>query len=595
MDALRPSVTERVLGSSTFGKYRLIAELGAGGMANVFLAVMRGGRGFNKLVVLKVPRDTILEDPGLLAMFLDEARLAARLNHRNVVQTYEVFEEAGRDVIVMEYLDGQTLNEVLVHGRRASRVLPVGMHLRVIVEALNGLHYAHELKDFNGRALDLVHRDVSPHNIFITADGQVKMLDFGVAKAAISTHQTQVGTFKGKVRYMPPEQFAGAPVDRRTDIFAMGAVLWEAAVGKRLWQGVPEADVVQKVVNKEIPMPRDVAPDVDERLDAIVRKALAYHAKDRYATCLELKTDLDAYLDTQPVKYSVADVSGFVTTLFADTQARRRAIIEDQLNRASLESTGDYHVLPASALPMAPPSLNGLTSLSGVTPTPSPSPAANFNLSQTVNETGPMKATAVTSTAPPAKKSPAMFLVLGGVAIVVLGVAAFAGLRGTKEAPAEQKPVAAVTAPTTTPADHATTPTTPANAEMRLVLEAFPKDAKLFLDDQPLASNPITKTVPKDGASHTLRAEAKGYATKSQTLQFDADKSEISLALEKDGKTAAPAVVQWQPAPAKPQVTPAASPVAPSPAKPSAAQPTHEPAAPPGRPKRPDRAIDDKL
>src|SRR5260370_910736 len=187
------------------GKYKLLAELGRGGMANVYLAVARGPSGFNKLVVLKCLRSDLASDTELLAMFLDEARLAARLNHPHVVQTYEVGEYVGRPVIVMEYLEGQVLSS-LVQRAQSNNALPLSLHLRVIIDALEGLHHAHELTDYDGKPLGLVHRDISPQNVFVTFDGHVKVLDFGIAKAATSQSQTATGILKGKVKYMAPEQ-----------------------------------------------------------------------------------------------------------------------------------------------------------------------------------------------------------------------------------------------------------------------------------------------------------------------------------------------------------------------------------------------------
>src|SRR5689334_3257328 len=192
-------------GANSLGKYRLIAELGHGGMAEVYLAVVRGPAGFNKLVVVKQIRPQLAEDPEFLAMFLDEARLAARLSHPNVVQTNEVGQEGERHFLAMEYLDGQPLSRINQRlGPKGG--LPLVMHLRVIADLLGGLHYAHELSDYDGTPLGVVHRDVTPHNIFITYDGVVKVVDFGIAKARDALTLTKVGIIKGKIAYMAPEQ-----------------------------------------------------------------------------------------------------------------------------------------------------------------------------------------------------------------------------------------------------------------------------------------------------------------------------------------------------------------------------------------------------
>src|SRR5262245_17105669 len=217
-------------------RYHPIAELGQGGMADVLLAMMQGAAGFRKLVVLKRLRPNLADDAELLAMFSDEARLAARLNHPNVVQTYEVGYDAGRHFIAMEWLDGQPLHRLL-KAAWAYDALPLDVHLFILCEALRGLHYAHELQDFDGTRLEVVHRDVSPQNVFLTYEGQVKLVDFGVAKAHARSTDTQVGVVKGKVAYMAPEQALGCPVDRRADVFSVGVMLWEAVARRRLWRG----------------------------------------------------------------------------------------------------------------------------------------------------------------------------------------------------------------------------------------------------------------------------------------------------------------------------------------------------------------------
>src|SRR4051794_26091703 len=196
------------MAESLFGKYRLIAELGHGGMADVFLAVARGPIGFNKLLVVKRLKANLVDEPEYVAMLGDEARLAARLNHPNVVQTNEVGQEGDQYFIAMEYLDGQPLHRVLTRSEKKER-MPLAMHLRIVCDVLSGLHYAHELADFDGSPLNVVHRDVTPQNIFVTYDGQVKLVDFGIAKASGRDGETKTGIVKGKVTYMGPEHAMG--------------------------------------------------------------------------------------------------------------------------------------------------------------------------------------------------------------------------------------------------------------------------------------------------------------------------------------------------------------------------------------------------
>ncbi|MEO7327337.1 MAG: serine/threonine-protein kinase, partial [Minicystis sp.] len=220
-------------------RYQVITTLGQGGMARVLLTMSRGPAGVTKLLVVKELKDELKSDPEFVTMFLDEARIAARLNHPNVIQTYEVGNDGEHPFIVMEYLEGQALSAVL--GRVGRKNLPLGLHLYALSQTAAGLHYAHELKGFDGAPLGLVHRDVSPHNVFVTYDGRVLLVDFGIAKAADSAGLTRAGVFKGKLGYAAPEQLEGkGNIDRRADVFALGAMLWEAIAMRRLTYGEPE-------------------------------------------------------------------------------------------------------------------------------------------------------------------------------------------------------------------------------------------------------------------------------------------------------------------------------------------------------------------
>ena len=217
--------------TTAFGKYQLFASLGRGGMADVFLAVARGQMGFNKLAVVKRLRQVLAEEPAFRTMFLDEARLAARLGHPNIVHTYEVGEQNGVYFIAMEYLEGQSLNKVLKEALRRQEALEPEVGARIIADALGGLSYAHTLGDYDGRPLEIIHRDVSPHNIFVTYDGHTKLVDFGIAKAALSSTETEVGVLKGKVAYMSlSKPWAGASTSAPT------SSRWASSCG-RSWHG----------------------------------------------------------------------------------------------------------------------------------------------------------------------------------------------------------------------------------------------------------------------------------------------------------------------------------------------------------------------
>ncbi len=267
-------------------------------------------------------------------MFLSEARLAARLHHQNVVQTNEVIEVDGAPVLVMEYLDGQPLSQVITRGKQGG--FSLAMQLRVLVDALAGLHAAHELADFDGTPLGVVHRDVSPHNLFVTLEGHAKVLDFGIAKLERSLVETEVGTVKGKLRYMAPEQIRGDKLDRRADIYAAGVMLWEALTGERMWKVSAEGEIRQRVLEGNLPMPETVRPDVPAPLARICRRALSRAPDDRYATARQLADELEAAMSELGLAASHREIGATVARLFDDVRRETKRTIEDKLGRASM-------------------------------------------------------------------------------------------------------------------------------------------------------------------------------------------------------------------------------------------------------------------
>jgi serine/threonine protein kinase len=330
-------------------KHRILLELGQGGTANVFLAVVKGLTGFNKLVVLKALKPHLANDPDFRAMFLNEARIAARLNHPNVIQTNEVIEDRGLPIIVMEYLEGQPLSNVLT--RAAGGGSSMAVHLKILLDALAGLQYAHELVDFDGTPLGLVHRDMTPHNVFVTFEGQVKILDFGIAKLSTSHVETQTGVMKGKLRYMPPEQIAGDDVDRRADIFAVGVTLWEILTGEKMWKGLPDTVIMNRVLNGEIPSPSSTGVAVPAQLERICLKALSPDREARYATAAELESELDEALTQLGLSLSNKQVAKIVSRMFDDVRRETKSLIESQLSKATRISWADYLAAPLLPAP----------------------------------------------------------------------------------------------------------------------------------------------------------------------------------------------------------------------------------------------------
>jgi serine/threonine-protein kinase len=307
-------------------RYRPVAAIGRGGMAEVLLSLMEAGAGVRKVAVLKRIWPDLASDGAFVAMFHDEARLAIRLNHPNVVQTNEVIEDQGQLAIAMEYLHGQTLTAVL-NRLGGPRELNLQLRLRIVADILAGLHYAHELTDYGGAPLNVVHRDVSPHNVFVTYDGQVKLMDFGVAKAEAAGQRTRPGGIAGKLAYLAPEYLRNDhAIDRRADVFSVGVMLWELLSGRRVWQGKADAEIVHLLATgRQMP---DLPPDPNRPpvLAGIVARALAVNPAERYASAGELEIDL------RNVMIGAADshartLGRVVSNAFASARSEREAMI----------------------------------------------------------------------------------------------------------------------------------------------------------------------------------------------------------------------------------------------------------------------------
>lgn len=402
------------MSDQSFGKYHVFATLGRGGMADVYLAVARGPVGFNKLVVLKRLRAQLAEEAAFREMFLDEARLAARLNHPNIVDTFEVGDHHGNYYIAMEYLEGQALNKILRAAIKQRMPLPPQMCARIAADALAGLHAAHTLADYDGSPLGIIHRDVSPHNLFVRYEGHVKLVDFGIAKAASGSTETEVGVLKGKVAYMAPEQASGEGIDARADLFAMGVVLWEMITLKRLFPGENAAATLHKLLTEPIPLPSEIVPGIPPELDRIVSKSLERDPNRRFQNAAEMRHALEDYIahaggarSDELGRY----VSHLFTKLREDTQTKIRAYMT-RFNKAS--STQEVRALTAESLRRVEAAM----------------PAGAGALSQgggTGSQIGPMTG----SMAPPSRKSSLLLPVLVGGTFFVGGILLLVfGLRG---------------------------------------------------------------------------------------------------------------------------------------------------------------------
>ena len=346
--------------TSQFGKYALQRKLAEGGMAEVFLAKQTGMEGFEKLVVVKRILPQLCSDDAFVKMFLNEARVAARLNHPNVAQIFDLGKLGDQYFIAMEYVHGEDLRAVIREATDADKRPSLGLACRIIADMLGGLHYAHTRVGPDGKPLGLVHRDVSPQNVLVTYEGSVKLVDFGIAKAtrAIDAAQTQAGLLKGKYAYMSPEQARGQPVDARSDVFCVGVLLWELATWQRLFKRPTEMSTLMAVAEEPIRAPRTVEASLPEELDRLIMKALARKPDDRFASAQELRAALEALIRKSGWEADTLALSSYMRDLFASKLKQQAADVA----AAGLASLEDFLLTveeKTSISWMAPPTLTG--------------------------------------------------------------------------------------------------------------------------------------------------------------------------------------------------------------------------------------------
>jgi serine/threonine protein kinase len=325
MGGSMPDIRANNGGTYFLGRYRIVDEIGIGGMASVHLARMDGPGGFQKWVAIKKIHPHLVEDESFVQMFLDEARVAARISHPNVATVFDLGKHEDTYWIAMEYLHGEPLREVMRRTEELGTAMPPEIACRVIADAAEGLHAAHELLGKNGEKLGLVHRDVTPHNLFVTYDGVTKVVDFGIAKFSSRMSHTRAGTLKGKLAYMSPEQVHGSEIDRRTDIFALGVVLWELTTGQRLFRMESDLDTLAKVQECNVPRPSTLIRGYPVDLEKIVMKALAKNRGERFKTARELSRALQSLLMRRGLFIASDEVAAYTQSIFNDRIAKREA------------------------------------------------------------------------------------------------------------------------------------------------------------------------------------------------------------------------------------------------------------------------------
>ncbi len=365
-----------------FGKYLLLDRVNVGGMAEVFKAKAFGVEGFERLVAVKRILPSIAEDAEFIEMLIDEAKIAVQLTHANIAQIFDLGRVAESYFIALEYIHGKDLRTIFDRARKRGEPLPVPMACFNIMKVCEGLAYAHDKKDAAGRDLHLVHRDVSPQNVLISYDGEVKLIDFGIAKAAGKASKTQAGILKGKFGYMSPEQVRGLPLDRRSDVFAVGIVLYELLTGERLFVGETDFSTLEKVRNVEIMPPSTYNRRIPDELEQIVLKALSKDVDDRYQTAMDLHDDLQSFMYTSGNFFARKDLAAYMRKTFAEEIAKESAKDEEfaKITAPSGSGLDAFDDLPSAqgggvkmTAPPKPPQRKA--TLMGVAMAPPPPPA----------------------------------------------------------------------------------------------------------------------------------------------------------------------------------------------------------------------------
>jgi hypothetical protein len=310
------AATELIAPGTQLGKYRVIHRIAFGGMAEIYLALASGIQGFEKYVVLKRILPQFAANHELIRMFLQEARLAAILDHANIAQVHDIGEEGGVFFFTMEYLHGEDGRRIMKVLAERDQAMPLEHAVHILIDAAAGVHFAHEKKGPDGNSLGIVHRDLSPSNIVVTFAGGVKVVDFGVAKIAADPELSGRYSLKGKLAYMSPEQIAQGPVDRRSDVFSLGIVLYELTTRRRLFKAANEVETIKLVMDAKVARPSDVVPGYPPELERIVLRALERSAERRYQTARELQFDLEAFARDQKIQISSAALAEWMETTF---------------------------------------------------------------------------------------------------------------------------------------------------------------------------------------------------------------------------------------------------------------------------------------
>jgi serine/threonine-protein kinase len=489
---------------------------------------------FKRLVALKLAHDNLAVDEEYRNMFLDEARLASLVQHPNVCSVIDMGEERGRLYLVMDWM-GCSLRELLA--KVPGRLVAPRIAARIIADAAAGLHGAHELCDENGKALELIHRDISPDNILFALDGRVKVTDFGVARARDQIHKrTATGEMKGKMSYMAPEQIMSKTYDRRVDIFALGCVLYRAAVGKKAFSGT-NATIIYDILESRYARPHEVNPEFPPGLEAILLKAMAFRAEDRYATADELNLALEGWLTEAKTPATSVEVGALVRETLSvslEERAERVRTATAEVEKAEAAQKATEGQIPIDVNEEEATQAVDLKAISGSTPL----------------TTGGTTSESFAVMAKQTEKRP-RWLAWGAPIVLLAAVGGFAVVEKRRSRPPVEvsnvAPPPSVTAPTASASSGSTTiaahPEGP--APVTLSVRATPAHAVLVIDEAAPVGLPFRGEFPRDGKKHRIVVEAPGFRSDARVVTFD-ESREMVLTLRPmasgQGVTATPAV-----------------------------------------------------
>jgi eukaryotic-like serine/threonine-protein kinase len=496
------------------GKYTLVRRLATGGMAELFLAIQRSVGGFEKLIVIKRILPSMNQDRAFIGMLLHEARIAATLSHPNIVQIFDLGSVDGAYFIAMEHIDGEDLRAIVRQMKSSMAVeFPLEHALSIILGVCAGLAYAHEKTDLDGHPLNIVHRDVSPQNVLVTFGGDVKLVDFGIAKSASGPWEdTKSGRLKGKIAYMSPEQARGEPIDSRSDIFAAGVMLFELTTGRRLFKAASEYETFKLICERDCPLPSSIRPDYPPALEAIVMRALQKDPRERWQTAREMQGALEDLARHQRIGTSAIGLSQFMRSLFADKLSGQTEARQQDKKRAD-----SIHFEPGS----------GEANIEGSGRPPSFAPTAGPRGGTEASEIG-----------------------RGRMAVLALSVTAIAALTGvgvarwgvqsrTPRASVQAKSAAEEPANPPVAAPEPVVPPPSSRAHGAIAVSSSPRGASIFVNGVPSPeTTPVTFGDVDLGMPCVITVASKGFedASQSVTLTVDNPSSAISVVLRRRAK-----------------------------------------------------------